>query len=106
MTQRVNYTCPDCGRSYRDVVVPLKCRCKFAKPKPQHEACIHRGDIIERIVCRGCSGDREVDVYACGVHGRCHIATANDHRAGMSCRVCAAAGEGFEPEEKTENTPQ
>jgi uncharacterized HAD superfamily protein len=66
------------------------------RAKVDTSLCIHRGDIIERIVCRGCGGDREVDVYACGVHGRCHIATANDHRAGMSCRVCAAAGEGFE----------
>jgi hypothetical protein len=68
----------------------------MARPPVEFASCIHRGDIIERIVCRGCGGDREVDVYACEIHKRAHVATANDHRAGMSCRVCAAAGEWFE----------
>lgn len=67
-------------------------------PPPQLDpsGCIHRGDIIERIVCRGCGASKEVDVYECGVHGRCHQVPANDHRAGMSCRACALADEGFE----------
>ena len=97
--QRVNYTCPDCGRSYRDVVVPLKCRCKF-KRRPDPALCIHRGIMLETITCRGCGGEKQVDVYECGVHDRCHTVPANDHRAGMSCTACAMADEGFQSREK------
>lgn len=92
--QRVNYTCPDCGRSYRDVVVPLKCRCKF-KRRLDIALCIHRSGPPLQIVCRGCGGEKQVDVYACAIHGRAHTVPANDHRAGMSCTACALADEGF-----------
>ena len=70
-----------------------------APPPPRKldtSLCIHRGEILERIVCRGCGGAKEVDVYQCGIHGRCHTVPANDHRAGMSCTACAMADEGFE----------
>ena len=62
------------------------------------DECRHRDDLLERIVCRGC-GSRgvELDVYACSVHGRCHLTRGSDSRAGMDCRVCAIASEGFEP---------
>lgn len=66
-----------------------------AKESIDISACIHRGELIETITCRGCGGAKQVDVYACGVHGRSHQVPANDHRAGMSCKGCALANEGF-----------
>jgi hypothetical protein len=61
-------------------------------------ACAHRGELLETITCRGC-GSRgvELEVFACDVHSRCHTERGNDNRAGMDCRICERAGEGFEP---------
>lgn len=68
-----------------------------SRPKLDIAACVHRGELLETITCRGCGGAKQVDVFACAIHGRSHQVPANDHRAGMSCRACAMADEGFKP---------
>lgn len=96
------WRCPHCGLVLHDVLLPVRHACKLAPvatgvTPPDTSLCIHRGEILERIVCRGCGGAKEVDVYQCAIHGRSHRVPANDHRAGMSCTACAMADEGFEP---------
>lgn len=79
----------------REVIPPRRHEAPTPRAKIDVSTCIHRGEVLEQITCRGCGGEREVDVYACAVHGRCHLEPANDHRAGLSCLACALADEGF-----------
>lgn len=104
---RGDFRCPTCPLSLTDVQLPVYHVCRGDRVTIKAESlrfseCINRGDLLERITCRGC-GSRgvEVDVYACSVHGRCHLTRANDNRAGMDCRLCAIAGEGFVSRETT-----
>jgi hypothetical protein len=75
----------------RGVLLPVSHNC------PALAGCIHRGELIEHVECQTC-GSRGVvvAVFSCDVHGRCHLHRGADSKIGMDCRICEAAGEGFE----------
>lgn len=38
--------------------------------------CVHLGALLGTETCHGCSGQVEIKVFECGVHGRCAIGAA------------------------------
>ena len=100
------FRCEVCGFYLERVLLPMRshpCRPKPAAPPRLKlpivaSPCAHRGELIETIECRPCPSRGVIaEVLACDIHGRCHLERAADNRTGMDCRICEAAGEGFEP---------
>ena len=100
-THRLAWTCPDCGRHLKAVVLPVKCSCGFKGKAPPAKPliCVHFGEKIDEVECKSCGGLKMVDVFACAIHGRCRDQHAEDDRdrAGMACRWCRKRKLGFEP---------
>lgn len=107
--ERGSFTCGKCGLHLCDTALPVRHVCR-GTPRPtaqQRKAarepepeCEHRGEIVERLECVACGGKKLVPIFACAIHGRCHVVHAEDDqgREGMSCRWCRKRGKGFEPQ--------
>lgn len=64
------------------------------RPRPKDE-CAHRGELLRTAPCQSCSGEVQVKIRGCAVHGECTLSVKD---VGVQrCRDCLAFQPVLEP---------
>lgn len=68
-------------------------RSATATPPDRRLPCVHRGEVVRTVLCQTCprAAKREVNVYACAMHGECTI-YRNEHNT-KACSKCKQRAE-------------